>query len=214
LRQRIKQTPVLGDLAKRLYHRYKVQKLRRIFRTISPVKIVVGPSGVFDEGWIPLEIDYLDLLNRKDWETYFRSDSIDIILAEHVWEHLTPEEGAIAARHCYRYLKPGGYLRAAVPDGCHPDPEYIEWVKVGGVGPGAQDHKVLYDHETFSALFEQAGFEVQMLEYFDSEHRFHCTEWNAEGGNIRRSKRFDERNAGGELRYTSIILDAHKPAGS
>ena len=55
---------------------------------------------------------------------YFNEGSIDAILAEHVWEHLAEEEGLAAAKCCYRYLRPGGYLRVAVPDGFHPDANF------------------------------------------------------------------------------------------
>jgi hypothetical protein len=67
-----------------------------------------------------------------------------IIKAEHVWEHLMPEQGATAARICHRFLRPGGYVRVAVPDGLHPDPKYVEWVRPGGSGLGAWDHTVLH----------------------------------------------------------------------
>jgi len=50
---------------------------------------------------------------------------LDAILAEHVWEHLTKEEALIAALTCYRYIKNGGYLRVAVPDGPHPNPQTL-----------------------------------------------------------------------------------------
>jgi predicted SAM-dependent methyltransferase len=127
-----------------------------------------------------------------------------------VWEHLTEEDGARAARQCFEYLKPGGYLRVAVPDGFHPDETYIEYVRPGGTGAGADDHKVLYTHKTFAALFERAGFRVELLEYFDSSGEFHFVDWSPEAGTIVRSRRFDDRNAGGTLKYTSIILDAQK----
>ncbi len=38
------------------------------------------------------------------------------MLAEHAWEHLTYEEGILAAINWYKYLKPGVYIRCAVPD--------------------------------------------------------------------------------------------------
>jgi predicted SAM-dependent methyltransferase len=68
----------------------------------------------------------------------FTHNSITAILAEHVWEHLTFEEGVQAAKNCYKYLKPGGYVRCAVPDGYFPDEEYQNIVKIGG--PGPKDH--------------------------------------------------------------------------
>ena len=58
--------------------------------------------------------------------------------------------------------------------------------------------------------FEKEGFKVNLLEYFDQEGKFHFLEWDPAEGNIIRSKRFDERNQDGNLRYTSIILDAYK----
>ena len=136
---------------------------------------------------------------------------MDAILAEHVWGHLTPAQGRIAAATCFKYLRSGGYVRAAVPDGLHPDPAYIARVRVNGSGEGAADHKILYTNATFRAVFEDAGFHVQLLEYFDETGAFHQQPWEIEAGMIHRSRRFDERNADGQPNYTSIILDAHKP---
>ncbi len=177
-----------------------------------PLRIVIGAAGIFDEGWIGTEAEQLNLLVRKDWKFYFKDNPIDAILAEHVWEHLTIDDGISAARQCHDFLRPGGYLRVAVPDGFRPDPEYIDYVKPGGTGAGADDHKVLYDHRTFSRVFEQAGFQVHPLEYFDAEGRFHFTEWDSKDGTIRRSKRYDPRNQDGAIRYTSLIVDARKAA--
>jgi predicted SAM-dependent methyltransferase len=190
------------------------RRLRAMVRRAEPVRIVIGASGIYDAGWIPTEIGVLDILNRGHWSRVFAENSIDALLAEHVWEHLTPEQGLLAARNCLRYLKPGGYLRVAVPDGFHSDPKYIDCVRVGGSGAGADDHKVLYNCDSFGGLFEQAGFEVALLEYFDSAGAFHAVEWDPAGGMIHRSKRFDERNRDGRLNYTSLILDARKPDDS
>jgi predicted SAM-dependent methyltransferase len=123
------------------------------------------------------------------------------------------EEGVAAARTCFNYLKPGGYLRIAVPDGLNPNPEYIEWIRVGGASPGQHrnGHKVLYTYETLSDVLSQAGFRVVLYEYFDHSGRFHFQEWSREQGTIQRSKRYDRRNADGQLRFTSIVADAFKP---
>jgi predicted SAM-dependent methyltransferase len=182
---------------------------RRIGQT--PLKIVIGANGIYDAGWIPTDIEVLNLLRPSEWQEYFTEHPIDAILAEHVWEHLTGEEAIIAATTCFRFLRPGGYLRVAVPDGLHPDPTYIERVRPNGTGPGAQEHKVMYTHNTFRVVFEGAGFEVVELEHFDKAGEFHFEGWNPEDGRINRSKRFDVRNQDGRLTYTSIILDARKP---
>ena len=193
------------------YPKNQLRMLRFWLRTRArPLRLVIGASGVYDEGWVPSEMVYLDLLNPGHWASYFSDGSIDAILAEHVWEHLTPDEGLVAARRCYEYLASGGYLRVAVPDGFHPDAAYIADVLPGGSGPGADDHKVLYNHITFIEVFEKAGFRVTPLEYFDAEGTFHKADWREEDGKIIRSSQFDERNRDGALNYTSIILDARK----
>jgi predicted SAM-dependent methyltransferase len=176
-----------------------------------PLRLVVGASGIFQPGWIATDIDDLNLLLESDWLALFEPNSIDTILAEHVWEHLAPADGLKAAQLCCRFLKSGGRMRMAIPDGCHPDPAYIEHVRIGGTGPGADDHKVLYTHRTLVEMMTQAGFKPTLLEYFDEQGTFHATEWDPEQGMVHRSKRFDKRNADGTLRYTSLIIDGIKP---
>jgi predicted SAM-dependent methyltransferase len=173
-------------------------------------RIVIGASGIAQPGWIATEAHELNLLKPADWEARFEEATIDVILAEHVWEHLTCEEGLLAARLCRRFLKRGGYIRAAVPDGLHPDPAYIDYVKPGGTGAGADDHKVLYTFRTFREVFHGADLEVDPIEYFDEYGTFHARAWNAEDGLVRRSRAHDPRNEAGGTAYTSIILDARR----
>ncbi len=189
---------------------YRISKLKVLVQ-FRPLRIVVGSAGIVQPGWIDTDIDQLNLLNDRDWQRYFRPDSIEAILAEHVWEHLTEEEGALALTLCSKYLKPGGYLRIAVPDGYFPDPDYIRYVEPGGVGPGADDHKVLYNYQSLTTAARGAGLEVDLLEYFDEHGRFHYTAWDPREGMVHRSMRFHPDNKDGELRYTSLILDARKP---
>ena len=193
--------------------RRRRNRLQRLAKR-SPRKIVLGAAHKRMSGWIGTDIHELNILNNDDWERYFAKNSIDALLAEHVWEHLTLEEGRAAAALCFRFLQPGGYLRVAVPDGLHPDPDYLAWVRPGGIGPGADDHKLLFTYKTFSDMFVEAGFDVILLEHFDETGEFHGIDWSAEDGKIDRSRRFDQRNRGISLKYTSIILDAVKPAKS
>jgi predicted SAM-dependent methyltransferase len=173
-----------------------------------PLRIVVGASAVGQRGWVATEARYLDLTQPGHWATFFTPRSIDAILAEHVWEHLAPAGALQAARTCATFLAPHGRLRIAVPDGNHPDPSYIEWVRPGGTGPGSDDHQVLYTIESLSALLESSGFTVKPLEWHDAAGVFHREPWSPEDGFVRRSARWDPRNAGGALRYTSLIVDA------
>lgn len=146
----------------------------------------------------------------ESWERFLQDRPVDTILAEHVWHYLDLEQGLRAARLCFRHLAPGGRLRIAVPDGLHPDRGYLDWVRPNGTGPSAPAHKVLYDYRTLSDSLCQAGLAVTLLEYFDEAGVFHRQDWDPSDGFIRRSARFDARNAGGALTYTSLIVDARK----
>jgi predicted SAM-dependent methyltransferase len=188
-------------------------RFRKAMTSSGPRRIVIGSSGWFDFDWIPTEQHFLDLTKPAEWDRYFPPNSLDAMLAEHVWEHLTPADAETAARTCFTYLKPGAYLRVAVPDGHHPSPTYYEWVRVGGAWSGqlTNDHKVLYTYKTLVALFEKVGFRAELYEYFDEAGVFHYKDWDPKQGKIRRSKRFDKLNRDGSLTFTSIILDAFKP---
>lgn len=175
------------------------------------LKIVVGAAGTQYQGWVSTNQDILNLLNEDDWSRYFHSEMLKAILAEHVWEHLTVQEAETALSICLKYLRPGGYLRLAVPDGYHRDEHYLELVRPGGSGPGASDHKVLYTYRTLSGLLQRAGYQVRLLEWFDEEGRFHQEHWDAEDGFILRSTRYDPRNRENPTAYTSLIVDAVKP---
>jgi len=192
--------------------RFGPSKLRRRLAATPHKKLVIGSAGKYDSGWIPTDVDYFNLLKPADWARCLQPSSVEAILAEHVWEHLTEEEGHEAARRCFEYLRPGGYLRVAVPDGLHPSPTYLDWVKPGGASPMqiGNDHKVLYTYRTLRQLFERSGFGVELYEYFDEAGTFHHQNWDEKAGKIWRSERFDRRNAGGNLTFTSIILDAVK----
>lgn len=177
----------------------------------AKVRVIVGASEDRYEGWMATNKGQLDLLRKSDWDAQFEPNSVDAILAEHVWEHLDGDTAIKAAQNCFTHLKPGGYVRVAVPDGLHPDADYIERVRPGGWGAGSEDHHVLYTYSTLKTVFESVGFRITLLEYFDERGTFHYQEWSPADGMITRSARFDSRNVGGHLTYTSIILDARKP---
>lgn len=193
-----------------LKRQYAISKLKKAAKK-PELKIVVGSSDIYQDGWIPTEIDFLNMLNTSDWDNFFTPNAINAIIAEHVWEHLTPEQGFIAATNCFTYLKPGGHLRIAVPDGLNPNEEYINYVKPGGSGAGADDHKILYTYKSMTEMLQRAGFTIRLLEYFDENGVFHNSPWDTKDGMVWRSKEHDKRNKDGELNYTSLIVDAVKP---
>jgi predicted SAM-dependent methyltransferase len=149
----------------------------------------------------------LDALSEAQWRSLFGPQSVDRVLAEHVVEHWTPAQLVTFLDIMRTVLAPGGFVRLAVPDGCHPEASYIAAVKPGGSGAGAADHKVLYTHVTMAAACADAGFEMRLLEYFDSEGRFHGASWDTADGYIDRSAAHDSRNVNGKLAYTSLVVD-------
>mgnify|MGYP003461924463 FL=1 len=176
-------------------------------------KIIIGAGKTTFDGWVSTQEDELDLLNRQSFLNNYKENSIDAMLAEHVWEHMTLDEGKIAAKNCFEFLKPGGYLRCAVPDANFRNEAYQQLVQIGGPGPTdhpAFSHKIVYDYKTFIEVFEEAGFKVELLEYCDELGAFHYNYWNEEDGKIGRSFRFDTRNSMDKLGMVSIIIDAKK----
>jgi predicted SAM-dependent methyltransferase len=178
-------------------------------------RVVIG-AGEYNNNpdWLQTQETELDLLKRTDWEKKFRTHSLEAILAEHVWEHLTYEEGVTAAKICFEFLKPGGYIRCAVPDAFFRNEEYQKIVQIGGPGPKdhpAASHKIVHNYKTLTSLFEEAGFSVMLLEYCDENGDFHEKEWDESKGFIYRSRRFDQRNNEENLVSVSLIVDAVKP---
>lgn len=182
--------------------------------TQEKLRVVIGSNGSKNNvGWLHTEESELNLLKRSDWAERFAPNSISAVLAEHVWEHLTYEEGIVAAKTCYEFLKPGGYVRCAVPDGLYRNEWYQDMVKIGGPGPAehpAASHKIVHTYRTLSTMFEAAGFQVSLLEYCDEEGQFHYKDWDESNGFIYRSKRFDHRSQDGRLGFVSLIVDAIK----
>jgi predicted SAM-dependent methyltransferase len=186
--------------------------LQQLVAKQKDIRIVVGSGGLVPPaGWIATEVTSLDVTDQKNWDFLLKKRTVSNVFAEHVWEHLTPQQADLGNKNIFQYLKTGGRFRLAVPDGLHPDPDYINHVKIGGTGPGADDHKVLYTYKTLRESLQIAGFDVVLLEYWDENGKFHFTEWSTDHGKVMRSKCFDQRNAAGELKYTSLIIDAVKP---
>lgn len=177
-------------------------------------RVIIGAGNTSYEGWIATQENELNLLNINDYYKLFeKEESVDAFLAEHVFEHLNYEEGVEAGKILYEFLKPGGYIRVAVPDVNYKNEWYYNMCKPGGPGSidhPAYTHKVFYDYKTLIEVFEKAGFKVDLLEYCDENGRFHFNYWNPEQGIIGRSLRFDTRNNDGKLGMVSIIIDAYK----
>ncbi len=203
--------PILRSWRRRATRQAEQRRIRQAVRRAraagDPVKIIIGAGQTNFVDWIATDIPAFDLRNQRHWLLLFPPQSIDRILAEHVFEHLTTAQLAAFLRTARAYLAPSGRIRIAVPDGYHPDPDYIARVRPGGSGKGAEDHKVLYTADLMSDLLHRQGYQFELLEYFDAAGQFHQHSWKPEDGLIHRSAAHDPRNADGNLNYTSLIVD-------
>lgn len=196
-----------SGLYKQLSRKRRVWKLRKLVTSSRPLRVVLGAGPTEFPGWLQTDKEILDVTSASDWSELFEPNSIDFLLSEHMLEHLSEEEGRIALQECYRYLKPGGLFRIAVPDGYRRDPAYV-----AEASPPHDGHQVLYNVDSLELVLQSVGFRTTPLEYFDADERFHAIPWDETEGLIRRSARFDTQRdfQRGDLCYTSIIVDARK----
>jgi hypothetical protein len=78
----------LYRLRERVVERYGRWQLKRHVAG-TPCKLIVAAAGRRRRAWISTDQEFLDLLREEDWQRHFTPNSIDAIVAEHVWEHLT-----------------------------------------------------------------------------------------------------------------------------
>ncbi|WP_214229494.1 hypothetical protein [Pedobacter sp. B4-66] len=186
-----------------------IQLKAKIKNSTGKLQIIIGAHTTDYKDWLPTNIENLNLLEIASFDNLFGDKKADRFLAEHVFEHISYDDALIALKNCNKYLKKGGTVRIAVPDGLHPNPDYINMVKPGGHGEGAHDHKLLYDYKTLSKAFEESGYRVNLLEYYDENGKFHFNEWDSKDGHIIRSKRYDKR-FNEPLGYSSLIVEGIK----
>jgi predicted SAM-dependent methyltransferase len=120
----------------------------------------------------------------------FPPDSIDMIYAEHVFEHFDYTTLANLLRDCFKVLKPGGVLSAAVPDAgiylkAYADDsnfnhreyskydfgltyryriDYVNYIfYMGG------HHRYMFDKESLVLILKDAGFKDAKLREFDPD---------------------------------------------
>jgi predicted SAM-dependent methyltransferase len=186
-----------------------IQLKSKIKNSSAPLNIIIGSEKTAYPNWLPTNIESLNLLEKSSFQNLFGEKKATKFLAEHVFEHISYANALIALKNCFEFMEKGGSIRIAVPDGFHPNKDYIDMVKPGGHGEGADDHKLLYDYHQLSKVLEDAGFRVQLLEYYNEHGQFHFTDWKSEDGHILRSRRFDKR-FNEPLGYSSLIIDGIK----
>jgi predicted SAM-dependent methyltransferase len=141
-----------------------------------PLQLHLGSSTNRLAGWV--NIDLLRPGRRLDlyWDLRrglpFPSARVDAIFAEHLFEHLTHDDGSALVRECLRVLRPGGVLRIGVPDLDRYIASYLgQDDLIDRVRPGRPTraialgetfflygHRCMYDFETLERTCIDAGF--------------------------------------------------------
>ena len=65
------------------------------------MKVILGAGKTALPGWVSTQESELNLLNIADFQRLFSEEKPTAFLAEHVWEHMSYEEGCQAARNCF-----------------------------------------------------------------------------------------------------------------
>jgi predicted SAM-dependent methyltransferase len=170
------------------------------------------------------EIVFLDATKRLP----FDDRTVDYIFSEHQVEHISEPDARKMIKECFRVLRPGGRIRIATPDlgailGLYGDPlgdaerHYVDWVMTRfrpNITSGNRrcyvinhifkdhGHEFIYDYETLSALFGDAGFE-EVMRYEPGES----------DDPVLRGIETHGRAIGDEMvnRFETLVIEAQRP---
>jgi predicted SAM-dependent methyltransferase len=204
---------MIRGVIKKIRYRFRLYKIQSAIRKSNGLKIIVGAAESHQKGWFSTNEQWLDITKEIDWIRLFRGKTIlTHVVAEHVFEHLTPNETHKALCNICRHLNDGGRIRIAVPDGYNPSEEYIEHVRVGGRGDDAADHKQLMDQDSLKKYLMDAGLSsIEVVEGHDKDGFLTSNSWSSENGYIRRSRQNEDSvDWGFPDASTSLIVDAWK----
>jgi predicted SAM-dependent methyltransferase len=167
-------TAALRPLARR--------RLERL-RDGRELRLHLGSGLVSKDGWV--DVDLAGAPANLIWDLKrgipFEDGTVDAVFHEHLLEHLSMREGFQLTRECLRVLRPGGVLRAAVPDAgaClrsyarTGDPAWARSQPAPMLAVQAlfyeHGHRAMYDAQLLVAELAAAGFtEVGPREFGDS----------------------------------------------
>lgn len=186
----------------------RLQLKKRVKNSSIPLKIIIGAGYTDFPGWIATDYPVFDLLKNWQWKFIMGRRKVDCLLSEHVFEHFTSAQVFSILDTAASYLSETGAIRIAVPDQFHPNQDYIEYVRPGGNGPGAHDHKSFWNYKSLSLLGEKLGLRVSLIEFYDEYKNFHFNGLNKDLGSIQRSKGIGFHSKISD--YSSLIIDFKK----
>jgi predicted SAM-dependent methyltransferase len=182
--------------------------LRRLIQSTyrtGGLKVILGAGYTSAIGWVSSDYPVFDIKSPLVWKVIFQSARADNFLLEHVLEHFTEKEVEICLKNMLKFLRSEGVIRIAVPDANHPSREYIEYVRPGGSGEGADDHKSFWCHSDFLELAKKLAIDCKLVEYWDDQGNFVSEAFDESNGAIhRRNVSIDGIN------HTSLIVDLSK----
>jgi predicted SAM-dependent methyltransferase len=199
--------PLTPKLVKRISVKKKIKE--KIIRK-EKIKIILGAANTGFKGWISTDQDVLDITKEKDWKKLLGKHKIDNMLAEHVFEHLTPEQAKAAFSNVNKYLKKGGIFRFAVPDGYHPSSYLRSLIGVNGLEQGADDHKIYFNIDNIKDFIQGLDFKICPVEFFDSEGYFHKKNFNLENGFVKRCLAYNKGRFDDSAEYEKMINSVEK----
>lgn len=146
------------------------------FRPKMSRKLNFGCGGLLKEGWENFDLD-VDISKPLP----FQDGCASFIHAEHVMEHVTPQQAWLFLEECKRVLKPGGVVRIAVPDlermHANMTPAYAKAVKDGGHGDNpiraavfSHGHQGAWSEGLLWTVMEAIGFKATGFKVGESEH--------------------------------------------
>lgn len=202
-----------------ILYKYILYKFRYILLKYSvfknnELKIILGAATTYQKGWLSTNEQWFDIRYENNWKKLFKKkELISNLLAEHVFEHLTYVELDNTLSHANCYLKKGGKLRIAVPDGYNPSEEYIKNVNINGIGADAQDHKQLLNFDILNKLLIRNNFSCNILEGYKNNELIQ-NKFNDFDGFIIRTRKRKNINLDPDWFFedsgTSLIVDAIK----
>jgi len=154
------------------------KQTRKRSRKSSPKQLNLGSGEYPLDGWESADIkggEHTVDLSSFPWP--FRASWYDEIMASHVLEHFTRDDGVRFLEECKRILKKGAVLHLAVPDldlfiGCKLSGDWspvggyhwknIEWCMGGDEGETdiTMRHHYMYCWQSLARTLEGLGFEV------------------------------------------------------
>lgn len=156
-----------------------------------PFLVYVGTSGLTQPGFVSYDYLELDITKPGDFQQLMCPGSIDIFFSEHTLEHIPIDKYGILFSLFIKYLKPGGFVRLAIPTFYERHvPSDVDKAHghVAFASARALEAEMASAGYVNVTILEQLNFANGRLTGFTSKKADECE------GRVRRSLRHDPRN--------------------